>query len=32
MIPETHSHGHERLSTYSLLAGFSLMMAMDVLL
>lgn len=26
MIPETHSHGYERLATYSLLAGFALML------
>ncbi len=32
MIPETHAHGHERGATYSLLAGFSLMLAMDYLL
>ena len=31
MIPETHSHGHERLSTYSLLAGFTLMLIFDIL-
>lgn len=29
MIPETHSHGYERLSTYSLLAGFCVMLLMD---
>ncbi len=29
MIPETHSHGNERNSTYSLLAGFCLMLLMD---
>lgn len=29
MIPETHSHGYERLATYSLLAGFVLMIVMD---
>ena len=29
MIPETHSHGYERLSTYSLLAGFCAMLLMD---
>lgn len=32
MIPETHDHGNERLSTYSLLVGFSLMMVSDILL
>ena len=32
MIPETHSHGHERASTYALLVGFCLMLATDVLL
>ncbi len=32
MIPETHAHGSERGATYSLLIGFSLMLAMDVLL
>lgn len=29
MIPETHSHGYERLATYSMLAGFSVMLLMD---
>ena len=29
MIPETHAHGSERGSTYSLLVGFSLMLIMD---
>ena len=29
MIPETHAHGCERGATYSLLAGFSLMLAMS---
>ena len=29
MIPETHSHGYERLATYSLLVGFILMILMD---
>lgn len=29
MIPETHSHGYERLATYSLLIGFILMILMD---
>lgn len=32
MLPETHSHGYERLSTYSLLVGFTLMILMDMLL
>lgn len=32
MIPETHAHGHERAATYSLLAGFALMLAFDFLL
>ena len=32
MIPETHSHGAERGATYSLLLGFCLMLAFDVLL
>ncbi len=32
MIPETHSHGSECGATYSLLAGFCLMIAFDVLL
>lgn len=29
MIPETHSHGNERLATYALLIGFSVMLAFD---
>lgn len=29
MIPETHSHGYERLATYSLLIGFVVMLFMD---
>ena len=29
MIPETHAHGNERLSTYALLFGFCLMLLMD---
>ena len=29
MIPETHSHGYERVATYSLLAGFVLMLIMN---
>ncbi len=32
MIPETHSHGGQRGSTYALLVGFCLMLLMDVLL
>ncbi len=32
MIPETHSHGNERIATYSLLIGFILMMAFDYIL
>ena len=32
MIPETHSHGSERAATYTLLAGFALMLLFDVLL
>ena len=32
MIPETHAHGSERAATYSLLAGFCLMLVFDVLL
>ena len=32
MIPETHAHGAERGATYSLLIGFCLMLAFDVLL
>ncbi len=32
MIPETHSHGSERGATYSLLAGFCLMVIFDYLL
>lgn len=29
MIPETHSHGYERMATYSLLFGFALMIVID---
>lgn len=29
MIPETHSHGYERLATYSILVGFIVMLFMD---
>ena len=32
MIPETHAHGAQRGATYSLLAGFALMLCMDFLL
>lgn len=32
MIPETHAHGNERGATYSLLAGFSLMLVFDFLI
>ena len=32
MIPETHSHGSEMGATYSLLAGFCLMLLFDVVL
>ena len=32
MIPETHSHGYERLATYSLLAGCVLMLVLDAYL
>ena len=32
MIPETHAHGSQRGATYSLLAGFCLMLAMDFFL
>jgi len=32
MIPETHSHGYERMATYSLLIGFIVMLFMDVLI
>ena len=32
MIPETHSHGNERFATYSLIAGFILMLGFDHLL
>ncbi len=29
MIPETHSHGYERMATYALLIGFIVMLLMD---
>jgi ZIP family zinc transporter len=32
MIPETHSHGYERLATYALLFGFLVMVIMDTFL
>ena len=32
MIPETHSHGHERGATFALLVGFCVMLATDFLL
>ena len=32
MIPETHAHGNQKACTYTLLAGFCVMLAMDVLL
>lgn len=32
MIPETHSHGNERIATYALMAGFFLMLVMDTCL
>ncbi len=32
MIPETHSHSNERGATYSLLAGFTLMLIFDYLI
>ncbi len=32
MIPETHAHGNQRSSTYALLAGFCLMLVMDIYL
>ncbi|MBR6633934.1 MAG: ZIP family metal transporter [Clostridia bacterium] len=32
MIPETHAHGNESGATYSLIAGFLLMLVFDVLL
>ena len=32
MIPETHSHGYERLATYALLVGFLVMVIMDTYL
>ena len=32
MIPETHTHGHQRGATYALLVGFCVMLISDVLL
>ena len=32
MIPETHSHGHQRGATYALLFGFCVMLVSDILL
>lgn len=32
MIPETHSHGYERMATYSLITGFFVMLLMDCLI
>ncbi|MBR2443893.1 MAG: ZIP family metal transporter [Clostridia bacterium] len=32
MIPETHSHGNERVATFALLVGFSIMLIFDALL
>lgn len=32
MIPETHSHGYERMATYAVLIGFTLMLILDVVL
>ena len=32
MIPETHSHGHERAATYALLIGFAFMLVFDFLI
>ena len=32
MIPETHSHGNERIATYALLVGFVVMLVVDLLL
>ncbi len=32
MIPETHSHGNERLATYALLLGFCVMLVLDFFL
>ena len=32
MIPETHSHGNERLATYMLIVGYAVMLALDFFL
>ncbi len=32
MIPETHEHGYQKAATYSLLAGFAVMLIMDFFL
>ena len=32
MIPETHAHGNERISTYALLLGFCVMLGFDMFL
>lgn len=32
MIPETHSHGYERMATYSLIIGFFVMLLMNTIL
>lgn len=32
MIPETHSHGYERMATYSLILGFIIMLVMDAVI
>ncbi len=32
MIPETHSHGYERMATYSMIIGFFVMLMMDRLI
>lgn len=32
MIPETHSHGYERVATYSILVGFMVMLLLDVIM
>ena len=32
MIPETHSHGYERMATYALLIGLIVMLVMDTMI
>jgi len=32
IIPESHRSGHERLATFGVMIGFSIMMLLDVLL